>query len=162
MFCTSCGKQIPDGSKFCEFCGANQQSDSVNKSEQSSSSSSNIQSSPKEDTQVTTGNDNRNNNQQVTPPQSTGTQTARPHSPPVNAYTAPLSIGKYLLMFIVLMVPLLNLIMLFIWAFGSTNNINKKNFARAGLIMVLIFIAFYILAGASLVSMFGGMGGFRL
>ena len=22
MFCSNCGKQIPDGSKFCPYCGA--------------------------------------------------------------------------------------------------------------------------------------------
>ena len=24
MFCSQCGKQIPDGSRFCNFCGAHQ------------------------------------------------------------------------------------------------------------------------------------------
>lgn len=23
MYCNQCGKQIPDGSRFCNFCGAN-------------------------------------------------------------------------------------------------------------------------------------------
>ena len=23
MFCTKCGKQIPDSTKFCPYCGAN-------------------------------------------------------------------------------------------------------------------------------------------
>lgn len=27
MFCTSCGKQIPDGSPFCEYCGAKQEAE---------------------------------------------------------------------------------------------------------------------------------------
>ena len=29
MFCINCGKQIPDGAKFCNNCGANQNPDTA-------------------------------------------------------------------------------------------------------------------------------------
>ncbi|PZT53015.1 hypothetical protein DN757_24535 [Paenibacillus silvae] len=43
-----------------------------------------------------------------------------------------------------LMIPLVNLIMLFVWAFGGSNP-SKANFAKASLMWGLIVIVFYIL-----------------
>lgn len=43
-----------------------------------------------------------------------------------------------------MMIPLVNLIMLFVWAFGGSNP-SKANFAKASLMWALIGIVFYIL-----------------
>ena len=63
-------------------------------------------------------------------------------------------IGTLLLMAI----PIVNLVMLFIWAFGSGTNPNRKHFARAYLIWSLIGIAIYLvlllLFGAALFAAF--------
>ena len=45
-------------------------------------------------------------------------------------------------------IPVVNLIMLFIWAFGSDTNPNKSNWAKAGLIWMAIFIGIYIIFAA--------------
>lgn len=39
MYCVNCGKQIPDGSKFCPFCGADQETEGTETVEQPASSS---------------------------------------------------------------------------------------------------------------------------
>lgn len=66
MFCTKCGKQIPDSTKFCPYCGANcspeqdiasQASQVFNKAEQELGSAFN------EVKQSFTGSNNQNNNQ---------------------------------------------------------------------------------------------------
>lgn len=56
-----------------------------------------------------------------------------------DTHNEPLTVGSYLLMFLVMALPFINLIMLFVWAFGDSN-LNRKNFAKAGLIMIVISI----------------------
>jgi len=60
-----------------------------------------------------------------------------------NSIAQPLSVGNYLLMFVVMSLPIINLVMLFVWGFGDSNE-NRKNFARAGLIMIAIWIVISI------------------
>jgi uncharacterized BrkB/YihY/UPF0761 family membrane protein len=67
--------------------------------------------------------------------------------------TAPLSIGSYLIMMIVTAIPLVGLIMLFVWGF-SNRNVNRRNYARAALIIAAISIVLSIIFGASLVAWF--------
>ena len=45
-------------------------------------------------------------------------------------------------------IPVVNLIMLFIWAFGGDTNPNKSNWAKAGLIWMAIVIGIYMIFGA--------------
>lgn len=56
-------------------------------------------------------------------------QPPQNYSPYMQNNTAPLTMGQYLLMFIILAIPIANFIMPFVWAFGN-GNINKKNFAK--------------------------------
>lgn len=42
-------------------------------------------------------------------------------------------------------IPLVGLIMLLVWAFGSGNNINKSNWAKATLLWILVVTMFYVL-----------------
>lgn len=57
----------------------------------------------------------------------------------------PLTMGQYIVMFLLLMIPIANIILPFVWAFGSNTNVNKKNFARALLIMMAIGIVLSVL-----------------
>ena len=71
-------------------------------------------------------------------------------SPETKSDTSVLSLGNYLIMMIVTAIPIVGIVMLFVWAFGGTNQ-NRKNFARAELIMVLIAIVLsFILSAAGL------------
>ena len=54
---------------------------------------------------------------------------------------AQMSVGNWLLTFLLLAIPLVNIIMLFIWAFDSSST--RRNFARAQLI---IFIIVFVLS----------------
>ena len=53
-----------------------------------------------------------------------------------------MSVGNWLLTFIILAIPLVNIIMLFIWAFDSSST--RRNFARAHLIIAVIVIVIWI------------------
>lgn len=55
-----------------------------------------------------------------------------------------MGIGEWLITLIVLAIPCVNIIMYFVWAFGNGNE-NRKNFCRAGLIMMAVGIILTIL-----------------
>ena len=60
------------------------------------------------------------------------------------------SIGEWIITFILLAIPLVNIIMLFVWAFGGGVNLSKKNYAKASLIIFLFFIVLYIIIFAAI------------
>ena len=66
-----------------------------------------------------------------------------------------MSMGSWLITLIVLAIPCVNIIMYFVWAFGNGNE-NRKNFCRAGLIMmaisVVFMVLFYSIIGASIIA----------
>ncbi len=57
--------------------------------------------------------------------------------------------------------PIIGLIMLFVWGFGSGTNVNKANFAKGALILAAIMIAIYavimMIFGAAILSTMGNM-----
>ncbi|SDE30010.1 hypothetical protein SAMN02799630_05098 [Paenibacillus sp. UNCCL117] len=60
--------------------------------------------------------------------------------------TAPvISVRHWLLTLIVLAIPILNLVMLFVWAFGDGANPNKRNYSRAALLLSAIALALYLI-----------------
>ena len=75
---------------------------------------------------------------------------------PQNANVAPvLSLGNYLGMMLLAAIPTVGFILLLVWAFSSGENPNKKNYARAALLVnviitALIFYAVMIALGAGL------------
>ncbi len=103
---------------------------------------------------------------QQTPPQSYSYPQATQHQPyapqnysvPSNA--EPLSVGQYIGMFILMVIPVVNIILLFVWGFGGSVNPNKKNYARAMLILaaigIVLFIIFSIALGGFIRNLFGG------
>ena len=66
-----------------------------------------------------------------------------------------MGMGEWLITLIVLAIPCVNIIMYFVWAFGNGNE-NRKNFCRAGLIMMavgtVLTILLYSIIGISIVS----------
>jgi hypothetical protein len=87
----------------------------------------------------------QNQQQGYTPPPQPGYMP--PQQPMYSSYmqdnNAPLTLGQYMMMFLIMMIPIANIIMPFVWAFGNSN-VNKKNFARAMLIWMAIAIVLSI------------------
>ena len=52
--------------------------------------------------------------------------------------------GQWMLTTLIMAIPLVGIVMVFVWAFGNGNN-NRKNYCRATLIWTLIGIALWIL-----------------
>ena len=107
-YCTKCGTQVAEGVKFCTSCGT-----PMGASQQPQ-------------------------------PQQTYTQQPYQQPPygqpyPQPAYTEePISTGSYMLMFLLLMIPIVNLLCLIVWACGGSNKKNKVNLSRAMLFWMLI------------------------
>lgn len=50
------------------------------------------------------------------------------------------SIKEWLLTNLILMIPLVNIVMTIVWAFGSNTNPNKANYFKAALILFVIYL----------------------
>lgn len=74
----------------------------------------------------------------------------------VTSYT-PMSIGDWLITMIITYIPLVGLIMLFVWAFGGDTHPSKKTWAQAVLILVAISIILAIIFFGVIASLIGGM-----
>ena len=54
------------------------------------------------------------------------------------------SVKEWLITNLILMIPLVNIVMTFVWAFGSNTNPNKANYFKAALILFAIVMAIYL------------------
>ena len=57
----------------------------------------------------------------------------------------PMTIGDWLITFIIQAIPLVGFIMLFVWAFGDGTHPSKKTWAQASLIFALIMIVIVLM-----------------
>lgn len=58
--------------------------------------------------------------------------------------TEVVSVGEWMLTLLISAIPVVNLVMLFVWAFGANTKPSKANWAKASLIWIGIIIAVYI------------------
>lgn len=78
-------------------------------------------------------------------------------NPAVDEYSAPLTLGNYIVMMLVSAIPVVGFIMLLIWAFSGNTNINKKNYARAALIMMVVAGILAMILGGAVMAMLVSM-----
>lgn len=109
------------------------------------------------------GNQNAGYNQQYTGQQTYGNsnyQTNYVPSQQDNGNLAPvMTVGDWIITSLLLAIPIANIVLLFVWAFDSGTNPNKKNFCRAALIFAAIgfglVILFTLVIGSFIASMAG-------
>ena len=70
-----------------------------------------------------------------------------------------ISVGDWMITLLILAIPIVNLIMLFVWAFGGGTDYNKASFAKAALIWMAISIVLSILFIGALGNMMTGLFG---
>jgi len=72
-----------------------------------------------------------------------------------------MSVKDWLITLLIMIIPCVNIIMLFVWAFSNNGNENRKSWARAYLIFLAVGIVLYILlmlvAGAAIFAMLGSL-----
>jgi hypothetical protein len=80
--------------------------------------------------------------------------------------STPVSLGDWVITLLVLCIPLVGIIMLFVWGFSEGTPPSKRNFCRAYLIWMLIglvlFVLFLMMGGMAALMGSRAMGGATL
>lgn len=136
--CTSCGAEVMEGKKFCAQCGSPVQA-TVTEAASDAAVSGPAASGPAAFTQAAGA---PVSTIQVAPPPP----VVRPPvpAPPVaqgdfipsnTSKYEPISTKGYIGIWLLMMIPAINLLLLIVWACGGCRKINKRNYARAMLII---------------------------
>lgn len=67
------------------------------------------------------------------------------------------TLGEWMVTLLISAIPIVNIIMFFVWAFGANTKYSKANWAKATLIWIAIGIVFYIVV---IVMILGGLAAF--
>ena len=69
-----------------------------------------------------------------------------------------MSVGEWLISMLIMIIPIVNIVMLFIWGFGSPDP--RRNYARASLIWMAICIGLAILFYGAVFALFFTVGSY--
>ncbi len=64
-----------------------------------------------------------------------------------------MSIGDWIITFLIMCIPFVNLIMILVWAFSANSNPNRANFFKAYLILVAIGVVLWFI----IIAVFGSI-----
>jgi len=70
-----------------------------------------------------------------------------------------MTIGNWIVTMLLLLIPIVNIVLMFVWAFGGNTNPSKKTYFQAQLIFVAIGIVLTIIAWGALLALFASLGG---
>ena len=71
----------------------------------------------------------------------------------------PVSFGDWMLTLLLMMIPCVNIVMMFVFAFGNGKK-SKSNFFKASLVWALISVVLSVVFGASIVAMLASLGAY--
>ena len=160
MFCENCGEQMAENALTCPKCGAAARPARPAVEQPAYRPPVQQQNTPTVPIPPV---------QQYSQPVYAQPYFQAPVMPPVNTANEHVSVGGWVGIFCINLIPVLGwliyLILLFVWAFGDTKKKTLKNFAKATLIGMLIMIILGIavvviaaIAGVSLTDYFNTMG----
>lgn len=79
-------------------------------------------------------------------------QQQAPYQAPTGDLEEPVSFGEWMITLLIMMIPCVNIIMMFVWAFGNSKK-SKSNYFKASLVWALIgiviMILFMVIGGAT-------------
>lgn len=138
MNCPNCGRQVGDGSAFCPGCGAGIPA-------QPAAPEAPAQAAYKPPVQQSAPS--------YQPPMQQSAPTYQPPMQQANGVNlAPVGIGQWIGVFILAAIPVVNLIMLIVWAASSGAKKSLRNYAAAMLIVMAIAVVLSVIAGVILAS----------
>ena len=70
-----------------------------------------------------------------------------------NTNQQPMSVKDWLITLLIMAIPLVGFIMLFVYAFGNNENVNKQNWAKAQLIFIAVIVGLAVV----FLSIFGAI-----
>lgn len=109
-----------------------------------------------------TGGDNNQNaytnaNYQPNPYNNGGYQQAPMYQQMDTDLEEPVTMGEWAVSILLMMVPCVNIVMMFVWAFGSGTKKSKSNFFKVQLIVSAIMIVLSFIFSASIIGALGSM-----
>ena len=84
--------------------------------------------------------------------------SSQPQYPYYGRPAEPVSTGDWFLTMLIMVIPLVNLIMLFVWAFGGGAKASKSNWAKASLIWMLISIVLTVVFWGAIIGLVAASG----
>ncbi|MBR2880483.1 MAG: zinc ribbon domain-containing protein, partial [Oscillospiraceae bacterium] len=152
-FCTNCGATLNDDARFCTECGATLEAAAA----QSAAAAAPPPPPPQAAAPV----------MQAAPPPQAAPAAEKPKkkkkerpvyedydAPAPGSKYAPISTWGYIGISLLACIPIVGFILLIVWAFGGCKKINKRNFARAMLIMMAIGLVFSLISGCAMKMVF--------
>lgn len=83
--------------------------------------------------------------------------------PAYDGLEEPVSIGEWVIAYLIMLIPCVNIVMMFVWAFSKNEKKSKSNYFKVQLIIMGIIIVLYLILGvifgAALFSGLSGSGG---
>ena len=141
-FCTNCGATLDDDKKFCTECGA-----SVNESPAGAAAPP--QAAPVYAQAATA----------TMPPPQPAYQPAAAYGGDMASAKGskyePITTGGFIGIMLLMCIPIVGQILMIVWALGGCRKINKRNLARASLIMMVVALVISFILGLVLKSLFG-------
>jgi hypothetical protein len=89
--------------------------------------------------------------------QDTRSFTTHANMPPQQSMAPVMTIGNWVVTMIIMVIPIVNIIMLIVWAAGTNDNPNRKNWAIAQLIFMAIGIVLWISLFSTMAGVMGGL-----
>ncbi|MDO4730895.1 MAG: hypothetical protein Q4B14_02035 [Clostridia bacterium] len=167
MVCSKCHKSLPEGSLVCGFCG-NRLLDDKSQIEKNSNSSLTLPTKtdsqvalpdlqPQQQTEIAVPD--KDNDKKIEKEQIAKTAEALHRSETkltrksLKKYKPMSTIGFFFTQ-LVLYIPVINIILLFVWSFRKNTNRNRKSFARSNLIWLFFNFLVLIAVIAAIVMVF--------
>lgn len=146
--CKKCGAELKPNAKFCDVCGAPVDIEGAAQ-DAYGQAAGNAQNTY----QQAAGNAQNSYQQAAGGAQNSYQQGgyaqpnsyAQPQKTPGNDIESAGTVGSWVLAIFLTCIPIVGLVMLFVWSFSSDTPLGKKNWAKAQLIWMLIGIAISII-----------------
>ena len=129
MFCTKCGKENPENTKFCGSCGT--EIGNTNPTPQPVGQAVN---QPQPSNPIQNNTNNQPSNEEIKPKN--------------DSKYAVVSVGEFFGSMLLMAIPVIGWIFAIVWACGGTKKVNKANLARATLINIVITICIWFAVGS--------------
>ena len=153
-FCTNCGATLDDDKKFCTECGA-----SVNEAPAGAAPTPPPPPPPQAPPQPQAAPVYAQAATATMPPPQSAYQQATAYggdmAPGKGSKYEPITTKGFIGIMLLMCIPVVGQILMIIWALGGCRKINKRNLARASLIMMVVALVTSLILGLVLKSLFG-------